>query len=314
MNSEVLPDGTIVLGDFSVGGLIGEGGSGLVHKGWQRSAGRPVAIKVLGSQAATPDARRRFLREAQVQLELDHPHLATGLAFGELSDGRPVVVTEFIEGPSVYDLVYGGRHVPAQMTPRRALVIARQMLLGLEHAHWKGLIHRDLKPENVLVIPQGSGVHRYLHVKIIDFGLATGMPGHAASVRYPRLTTAGVSIGTPGYMAPEQLMGAPLDARTDLYCVGTMIFEMLTGQLPFDLSDPERLAEILLTHRAPSLADTRPGPWCTMAAETLVAKALNATPAERFESASTMLNAVESAFWSFDGLGADPPLLIRSVA
>ena len=294
--------GQRVLDVFRVEDELGRGGSGVVYRGTDLTSGMPVAIKTMLPDMKVPEMRARFLREAEVQLALNHPHLAAGIKAGTLPDGEPVLVTEFVEGETVYDAIYRGQ----KMTPRRALIIARQVLMGLEYAHGRNVLHRDLKPENVLLIEQGHPGARFFHVKVIDFGLVTHVTD-TGNHRFPTLTVSGFTVGTPGYMAPEQALGAELDQRTDLYAVGTMIFEMMSRRLPFPEEDDGIRLQQMLSGAPPALTDIKPGPWCTLPVEALLARSLAASASHRFRDAHDMLQSVEGAFASLNHLPEDPP-------
>jgi serine/threonine-protein kinase len=188
---------------------------------------------------------------------------------------------------------------------RRSLVIARQILEGLAHAHAQGLVHRDLKPENVMLTRVGEPGAEYEVVKLLDFGLVKLVGDAALDLGADRLTRTGIVFGTPAYMAPEQALGRVVDARADLYALGAMLFEMLTGRRPFDASDPMALMRLQVSQPAPALREVAgPQPWQTPLVESLVGRALEKRPEARHASAEAMLAALDVAFASLDHLPA----------
>ncbi|HEU4729741.1 MAG TPA: serine/threonine-protein kinase, partial [Kofleriaceae bacterium] len=210
--------GAILDGRYRVLEPVAEGAMGVVYRAERVKLGRIVAVKVLHDVLPNElSGRKRFEIEAMAMAKLEHPHCASVLDVGVHGD-RPYVVMDFVSGQNLKDVVASG----PQPIPR-ATEILRQVLSGLAHAHEHGIIHRDIKPANI-VLSQKTGLGD--HVKILDFGLArlhdTGQ----------NLTT-GIVVGTPAYMAPEQIRGVPLDHRVDLYACGVLLFELLTGKKPF---------------------------------------------------------------------------------
>ena len=196
---------------------IGEGAMGSVFRGERLKLGRMVAIKVLNEAIPNEASRKRFEREALAMAKLEHPNCGTVIDVG-VHNGNPFVVMELINGTNVKELVKNG-----PLSVERAVDIVRQVLAGLSHAHEHGIIHRDIKPANIM-LTQKSGVGDV--AKILDFGLVR------TSQDRTNLTGAMV-VGTPSYMAPEQIRGGEIDGRVDLYASGVMLFELLTGTKPF---------------------------------------------------------------------------------
>jgi serine/threonine protein kinase len=247
------------------------------------------------------DVTRRFAREANALRLLDHPNLVAAVdVFVEA--GYLFLVMEKVEGPTLGQVLHrepaaGGKPVKSALGPRRALVTARQILDGAGHAHARHLVHRDLKPDNVLLLDMGG----WERVKIIDFGIVKLLGDAAAAFGASALTNTGLVVGTPAYMAPEQALGRQIDARTDLYAIGVILFEMLTGRLPFQHDDPLKLMAMHVKTRLPKLDDvTQHAEWVTPEMCALVDGALIKDPAHRFPSAEVMIQALDDAFYSID--------------
>lgn len=213
LSTSILTRGTRV-GAYRIIDELGRGGMGVVYLAEDERLGRRVALKSLSPDiAADPASRERLRREARAAATISHPAIAVVHALEEIGD-QLFIVAEYVRGRTLrYELQHG------PLEPSRAAAIVADVTRGLSAAHAAGVIHRDLKPENVLITDDGS-------VKVVDFGIAH-LPGSEAM----RLTMAGALLGTPAYMAPEQLVGAPTDARADIYSLGLLFGEMLTGQL-----------------------------------------------------------------------------------
>src|SRR4051794_23282803 len=210
------------IGRYRVLGQLGEGGMGLVYEAWDDRLDRAVAVKVVRPETLdADDVRQRFWREARSAGAISHPNICHVYEIGE-SEGELFIAMERLEGEALSDRMKRSP-VPAP----EAVQIALGVLAGLEAVHARGLLHRDLKPSNVFLTPHG--------VKLLDFGLARPVTTSAAdaSQTMPGLTLPGVVMGTPSYMAPEQVLAQPIDQRTDLYALGTVLFEMLSGAPPF---------------------------------------------------------------------------------
>lgn len=257
---------------------IGEGAMGSVYRGERLKLGRMVAIKVLNEAIPNEASRKRFEREAMAMAKLEHPNCGAVLDVG-VHDGNPYVVMEYVSGHNVKELVKSG-----PLPVERAVDITRQVLSGLSHAHEHGIIHRDIKPANIM-LSQKSGVGD--HAKILDFGLAR------SSADTTNLTGALV-LGTPSYMAPEQIRGGDIDHRVDLYACGVMLFELLTGNKPFQADDPMAVCMQHISVAPPRLVDKAPG-RSFGALESVVARALAKDPAQRFSSADEFSRALVDA-------------------
>ncbi|MBL8955638.1 MAG: serine/threonine protein kinase [Myxococcaceae bacterium] len=222
------------LGDYEVQQVVGEGGMGIVYRGLQPQIQKKVAVKVLRPEvAADPTTVKRFLAEAQAVTAIGHRNIIDVFTLGQLADGRPYIVMEFLEGVPL-DKYLKER---APLEPDEALALLLEIVTPLSAAHAAGIIHRDLKPSNVFLVKQSDGA-RYL--KLLDFGLAKrSFDGHSAQ------TSGMVVTGTPDYMSPEQARGADVSPRSDLYSLGVIAFEMLTGTIPFTGATP---MDVLIKH------------------------------------------------------------------
>ncbi|MFO7567860.1 MAG: serine/threonine-protein kinase [Enhygromyxa sp.] len=280
--------GETLLERFTVQAELGEGGMGVVYRAVDER-GQAVAIKRLHAAVATsPELVARFQREAAAQAMLSHPNIAALHAVGVTDDGGMFFVMELIEG---HDLATELEHGP--LVPPRAVELTQQLLSALHHAHQFGLVHRDLKPENVLLARTQSGGQLSEQVKVIDFGLVKMLDDVLGPSECQRLTRTGMVFGTPDYMAPEQIMAEEVDARTDLYAVGIILFELLTGQRPFEFEEVTELWRAHLNNPPPRLASIDPrlaNPDLEAIVQTLLAK----RPDERFGSALAARRALES--------------------
>jgi len=222
------------LGDYEVHHVVGEGGMGIVYRGLQPLIQKKVAIKVMRREVASdPLTVKRFLSEAQAVTAIGHRNIIDVFTLGQLPDGRPYIVMEFLEGVPL-DKYLKER---APLAPNEAVELLLEIVTPLCAAHAAGIIHRDMKPSNVFLVKQSDGA-RYL--KLLDFGLAKrSFDGHSAQ------TSGMVVTGTPDYMSPEQARGADVSPRSDLYSLGVMAFEMLTGTIPFTGATP---MDVLIKH------------------------------------------------------------------
>ncbi|HKV09793.1 MAG TPA: protein kinase [Thermoanaerobaculia bacterium] len=247
---------------------LGGGGSGVVYKARDTKLERFVALKFLSSFRHANEAdKRRFLREARAASVLDHPNLCTIYEIDETEEGRLFIAMAFCEGETLKARIERGP-LPVAM----AVGLAAQIAAGLEAAHEKGIVHRDVKPANVIVMPGER-------VKIVDFGIAQ-------LADETRLTRAGTAVGTAAYMSPEQLRGDPIDARTDVWSLGVLLYEALTGRMPFPgENDQERIRGILNAPAEP-LGALRPGVPPEL--ERIVARALAKSPADRYPGMKEM--------------------------
>ncbi|HVY46040.1 MAG TPA: serine/threonine-protein kinase, partial [Minicystis sp.] len=281
-----LTPGTMV-GGYRVEYRLGAGGVGTVYAGEEPTIKKRVAIKVLKRAFADDDAStERFEREARAANAVKHPGIVDVFAFGRLVDGRPYLVMSLLEGRSLRDEIAARGRLPAL----EAWAVAREIALALAAAHARGVVHRDLKPDNVFLERVGEGPAR---PRLLDFGIAkveVDDDGEALK----KLTLTGTPIGTPKYMAPEQWWAHGVTARTDQYCFGAMLFEMLTGEPPFSARQFMELAHQHMHEAPPSLA-TRGIP-APDAVERLVSRALEKKPEARFASMTELVEAGDRAF------------------
>lgn len=270
--------GAVLDGRYRVTQRLAEGAMGVVYRGERIQLGRTVAIKFLRAPFATePEFLTRFEREARAMSRLSHPHCVSVIDFG-VAD-VPYVVMEFVTGQSLDDVLDRGP-VPAE----RAVAIVRQVLAALAHAHGQDIVHRDIKAANVM-LTEATGFGD--HVKLLDFGLAK------LRDRPSDVSSAHIVVGTPSYMAPEQSLARPADARSDVYSTGILLFELLAGEKPFRA---DQTVDLLRMHRdepVPAIAEVCPDAVVAPGLEAVVVKALAKDPDARYQSAIEFAAALD---------------------
>src|SRR6188768_4139839 len=224
--------GQLIGGRYRVTGVLGEGGMGIVYVGEQQmgSTVRKVAIKTLHAHLSKdPSVIARFHRECGTVAQLEHPNTIKFFDFGATQDGTLYIAMEFVAGKPLSDAISHGA-----LSPERVTKIMRQVCGALDEAHLQGIVHRDLKPDNIILADRAGETD---FVKVLDFGIAARRESGDAQ-KEQKLTQQGMVLGTPPYMSPEQFTGKALDARSDIYSLGVMTYEMLAGRLPFDADTP----------------------------------------------------------------------------
>ena len=268
-----------VFGEYRLEALVGRGGMGVVHRAVEIGLGRPVALKVIAPELASSNAfRQRFEREARAAASLDHPNVVPVYAAGE-HDGLLFIAMRFVEGVDLRSLLADG----SGLDPVRAARIVAQLGGALDAAHEVGLVHRDVKPANVLLSGSGEAEHAYL----TDFGVAK----HRASGS--GLTGAGEWVGTLDYVAPEQLRGETVDGRADVYALGCLLYETLTGQVPFPRENDLAKLWAHVSDPAPSALELAPEAPAALSA--VAQRAMAKAADDRFQSAGAMARATLAA-------------------
>ncbi|HET8935726.1 MAG TPA: serine/threonine-protein kinase [Polyangiales bacterium] len=266
--------GRILGGQFRLLRVLGRGGMGHVYLAEQLEVGRHVVIKVLNSsRLLDPNHEARFQREARALAQLSHPNIVHLYMFGRTDDGTPFLAMEYVEGRTLASVIEESGAQPE----RRTLEILDQVCSALVEAHRQGVVHRDLKPENVMISARHGADVR---VKILDFGIAK--LAHAAEAK---LTRKGEVLGTPLYMAPEQLREQTADARTDIYALGAIGFELLTGEVPYEAETTLSLMVKVLNETMIPLRERAQGVNVSPATDALITRCLAKEPSDRFQTA-----------------------------
>jgi len=248
---------------------LGRGGMGVVYLARDKQLDRPVALKFLGSLVdGSEEYRKRFEREARAAAKVNHPNI---ISIYDISSeqGKAYIAMEYVEGPNLHRYIAQKGALPA----REAVNLIRQACSALQAVHEAGVVHRDIKPDNILVAKGGLA-------KLTDFGLAKGDG--------TRLTAANAVLGTPSYMAPEQVMGKEADARSDIYSLGLVLYEALTGKTAFLGKNVLERQKSEMPPAPGTIADAIPGPL-----DALVMKCIAKDPVQRYQSAGDLLNALK---------------------
>jgi beta-lactam-binding protein with PASTA domain/tRNA A-37 threonylcarbamoyl transferase component Bud32 len=264
-----------VLGErYEIGGVLGRGGMAEVHRGRDLRLGREVAVKVLRQDLARdPSSQVRFRREAQAAASLNHPAIVAVYDTGEdrtASGATPYIVMEYVEGETLRDVL----RREGRLAPDRAMSLTADICAALDFSHRNGIVHRDVKPGNVMITPQGT-------VKVMDFGIARAVSDSAAT-----MTSTAAVIGTAQYLSPEQARGEGVDARSDVYSAGCLLYELVTGTPPFTGDSPVAVAyqHVREDPRTPSSINPEIPPEL----DAILLKAMSKNPANRYQSAADM--------------------------
>jgi tetratricopeptide (TPR) repeat protein/predicted Ser/Thr protein kinase len=276
-----------VVSHYRILDRLGKGGMGEVFVAEDTNLGRRVAIKFPNLKSDERDYRARFLREARAISELSNPHIATLYDYGETSDGRPFLVMELIRGETLGDLLLTG-----ELTLPRALQIIEDVATALTESHARGIIHRDIKPSNIMVDERGQ-------IKVLDFGLAKQLGEDSVNVSAPEAQTllnlrtrSGAVLGTPAYLSPEQAMGGNVDARSDLFALGGVLYECVTGQLAFPgTSFIEIAANVIHVEPQPP---SKVAPNIPPEVDAIILKALAKEPEKRYQSSDELISDLRS--------------------
>jgi serine/threonine protein kinase len=286
-SKEAAPDpliGRVINEKFKILGFIARGGMGKVYRAEQTPLGRVCAVKVLNPNYTgehDPEFHKRFFLEASMTSKLRHPNTVTIFDYGHTDDGIYYMAMEYLEGYTLHRAIRQVGHLPEERTAH----IARQICRSLREAHSLGVVHRDLKPANVYLLEHGDEPD---FVKVLDFGLVKDVSSGSEE-----LTKAGLFMGSPKYMAPEQITGAPIDGRTDIYALGVIMYEMVTGKVPFDR--PKSL-EILMAHageEVPPIRKMNPLARVSPGLEEVIMRSMAKNPNDRFRSMDEVLAALK---------------------
>src|SRR5216683_6289636 len=290
----------ILNGEFKLLEKIGTGGMGSVYRANQTAMSRLVAVKILHPKLANrKDLVSRFRREAKAMSHLSHPNTVKVLLYGELEDGSLYIVMEHLEGKNLNQTV----RAEGPMAYERALPILIQVCGALEEAHRSGIVHRDLKPENIFLCNQG-GLRDF--PKVLDFGLAkvTEREMRPGSII---LTQEGMVFGTPEFMSPEQAQGRTLTPASDIYSLAVILYELLTGKLPFDARTPIEFLQLHVTAKPIPLGERVQGKTFPPGLGEVIAKALLKKPEDRYQSAADFAAALKRFVSTSKGLSAIMP-------
>jgi len=279
--------GELIGGRYEIEELVGTGGMSSVYRARDTVLERRVALKVLHEHfSADPEYVERFRREARAIARLNHPNIVTVIDRGEFGN-RQFIVFEHIPGENLKEVVEREGQLPVA----QALALTHQIARGLAFAHEHGVVHRDVKPQNVLLDESGTA-------KVTDFGIARSLdPGE-------ELTQTGALLGTSDYIAPEQASGQPVDARTDQYSLGVLLYELLTGEVPYPADSFMAVAMRHLRDPVPSVRERRPD--VPERVDEIVARAMAKRPEDRFPSTEAITAAIEAALADDAGEGAGP--------
>ena len=272
---------------FKIISLIARGGMGRVYRAEQAPLGRLCALKVLNPNYAgdqDPEFHKRFFLEASVASKLTHPNTVTIFDYGRTDDDIYYMAMEFLDGITLHRAIRTSTH----LSEERTLPIAMQICRALREAHTLGVIHRDLKPANIFLVEHGDESD---FVKVLDFGLVKELKDLKPE---DQLTQTGLFMGSPKYMAPEQIQGERVDPRTDIYALGIILYEMLTGKVPFDRPNSVNILMAHVGETVPPMRTAHPELQISGALEDLVMRCIQKNPDERFASMNDVLGALKT--------------------
>jgi len=273
-------------GRYQVGKKLGEGGMSYVYLARETATGETVAIKVLTPKLSGDQSSvERLRREAGLAMRLDHVNVCRILRLGETEDGIIYLVMPYLPGELLSDREVKKGPLPLDV----GVPLLVQICHGLQHAHDLHIIHRDLKPENIMLVPEPQGPGGVRAV-VMDFGLAKE---RRAEPEVAKLTATGIVLGTPEFMSPEQIRGRPLDARSDVYALGILAFEMFTGELPFQGKNAQEMMIARLKGKARNLRDVKPE--MPQRVEAVLARAMSLEPNDRFPTMTAFAEALNGA-------------------
>ncbi len=279
------------IGEYRLVDFLGEGGMGEVYRGVHSKIGRVVAVKVLTREAANSGFIERFRNEARIQSSLNHPNIATLYDFLE-ANGQPCIIMEFVDGQVLMDLIAARGALPANET----LHILHSVVEALQYVHAQGVVHRDIKSNNIKINSAGE-------IKLLDFGIAKAGSS-------PSLTMTGDVIGTLHYLSPEQIRGGVADSRSDIWALGVLMYEMITGRLPFEATTLGDLCDKIskATYTAPSALNVS----LPREVEGILSRCLRKRPEDRYQSAADLLRDIRHARDITQKLNAAPTLISRA--
>jgi serine/threonine protein kinase len=306
LNSEDKLVGRTLPGGYLVLDLISVGGMGRVYRAEQRALGRTVAVKVIHPHLlADENSIVRFMTEARAASQLNHPNSVSVIDFGRTDDGQPYLVMEFLRGKDLARVAYEQGPLPF----KRVVDVLVQTLNALSEAHDLGIVHRDLKPENIILEPLRRGGD---FVKVVDFGLAKLKADSASATN---VTMPGIVCGTPDYMAPEQGRGDPIDGRSDLYAIGVIAFQLLTGRLPFEADNPTQVVMMHISVPVPDPRQVAPERNIPESLVNVVLRAMSKDAKDRYpdalEFSDALQQALEDARTQPPASGMNPMLSLR---
>jgi len=276
--------GAIGDGRYRIEKLLGEGSVGAVYRAVDAETGEVVALKQWHAGMLNEEIRGRFQREAKALATLDHPNIVKVIGHGFVG-GVPYVVLEYLEGQTVESLLRGGKPI----APELAFELMRQTLSAIAYAHRRSVVHRDLKPENIFVTRDAN---KKPHVKILDYGLAKFMSVESGDGASAPLTATGMMIGTPLYMPPEQGAGSSIDVAVDVYSMGCVFFEILTGRPPFLAESNVELFNAHLRAPVPKIEEALDNARVAPELQALIDRAMAKKQTERYPNAGAMLDAL----------------------